>query len=83
MGISSISQRLDIHELALNPSLNKVQVALKQLSFNKVPYKHGILPEIFQYGGQKLNPMLLWLFLEMWKVKHVPIYLRTKVKYII
>ena len=70
--ISSIVQRPELPQLALEPTLQEVLNCIKQILSGKAPGKDAIPPELYKYGGHKLVKKLHALFVEIWRTGCVP-----------
>ena len=58
--------------LADPPSLEEIEVSIKQLTAGKAPGADGIPPDVFKYGGPAIRNQLLTLFQKCWNVGTVP-----------
>uniref|UniRef100_A0A8C7Z6H7 Reverse transcriptase domain-containing protein n=1 Tax=Oryzias sinensis TaxID=183150 RepID=A0A8C7Z6H7_9TELE len=58
--------------LDIQPTLEEVQLAIKQLSSGKAPGADAIPAEVFKEGGVALSGKLLQLFVTIWQTETVP-----------
>ena len=49
------------------PTLEEVQLCIKQLTSGKAPGEDGIPPDIYKHGGPAIAEQLLVLFIKIWK----------------
>ena len=70
--ISSIAQRPELPQSALEPTLQEVLKCIKQILSGKAPGKDAIPPKVYKSGGHKLIKKLHALFIEIWRTGCVP-----------
>ena len=56
----------------MEPTINEVRTAIKELKNNKAPGEDGVVGELLKAGGEYLNDKVYQLILRIWREEKVP-----------